>query len=270
MMWDTIALHMPGKRMSKAVPMAADYFNDIERGEGFLNPSSKELRGIHQTLRADPLRVAIADEDRLFVEGVSSLLDGWDEFKLVGKAYTLENAFSLVIRLSPPVILMGAAMNGVPCAETVSKICEKSPQTRVMILASAGESGLVLDALRAGARGFGSREELTSDRLRALVWALACGDIAFSGSLGTQLQGALLGEGGAASRYLQDERYISSLDEREKSILALLEEGCSNSEISTRLYLSEPTVKKAIGSILRKLHVHNRTQAAVMFAKYNR
>ena len=155
-MWDTIALHMPGKRTLKTVPMAADYFNDIERGEGFLDPSSKELRGIHQTLRADPLRVVIADEDRLFVEGVSSLLDGWDEFKLVGKAYTLEDAFSLVIRLNPPVILMGAAMNGVPCAETVSKICEKSPQTRVMILASAGESGLVLDALRSGARGFGS------------------------------------------------------------------------------------------------------------------
>ena len=171
------------QRTSKTVPMAADYFNDIERGEGFLDPSSKELRGIHQTLRADPLRVVIADEDRLFVEGVSSLLDGWDEFKLVGKAYTLEDAFSLVIRLNPPVILMGAAMNGVPCAETVSKICEKNPQTRVMILASSGESGLVLDALRAGARGFGSREELTSDRLRALVWALACGDIAFPGLL---------------------------------------------------------------------------------------
>jgi DNA-binding NarL/FixJ family response regulator len=138
-----------------------------------------------------------------------------------------------------------------------------------MILASMGESGFVLDALRAGARGFGSRDELTSDRLRSLVWALACGDIAFSGSLGTQLQGALMGKGGKMAGYLESETCIAALDDRERTILALLEEGLSNAEISNRLYLSEPTVKKAIGSILRKLRVNNRVQAAVMYAKYS-
>ena len=165
--------------------------------------------------------------------------------------------------------MMGATMRDIPCADVVGKICAQCPDTRVMILASTGESGYVLDALRAGARGFGSRDELTSDRLRSLVWALACGDIAFSGSLGTQLQGALMGSDSKMSGYLESESYIASLDERERTILALLEEGLSNAEISNRLYLSEPTVKKAIGSILRKLHVGNRVQAAVMYAKYS-
>ena len=250
--------------------MAAEFKNDASRGGGFLDPSSKELRGIHRTLRAEPLRVALADDDRLFVEGVASLLEGWEEFNLVGKAYTLEDSLMLTLRVNPSVLMMGATMHGQPCATTVREVCEKSPGTRVMILASMGESGFVLDALRAGARGFGSRDELTGDRLRSLVWALACGDIAFSGSLGTQLQGALMDGAGKMSRYLENEGYIASLDERERTILALLEEGLSNAQISDRLYLSEPTVKKAIGSILNKLHVNNRVQAAVMYAKYNK
>jgi DNA-binding NarL/FixJ family response regulator len=249
--------------------MASEFKNDEERGNDFLDPSSKELRGIHRTLRAEPLRVVLADEDRLFVEGVASLLSGWEEFKLVGRAYTLEDALMLTLRLEPSVVMMGATMHGVPCADVVRKICDDNPNTRVMILASMGESGFVLDALRAGARGFGSRDELTSDRLRSLVWALACGDIAFSGSLGTQLQGALMGKDGKVSGYLESEAYIAALDDRERTILALLEEGLSNAEISNRLYLSEPTVKKAIGSILRKLHVNNLVQAAVMYAKYS-
>ena len=249
--------------------MAAEFKNDEERGNDYLDPGSNELRDIHRTLRAEPLRVMLADDDRLFVEGVASLLSGWEEFKLVGRAYTLEDAVMLAFRLNPSVIMMGATMHGVPCADVVAKICEQNPNTRVMILASMGESGFVLDALRAGARGFGSRDELTSDRLRSLVWALACGDIAFSGSLGTQLQGALMGKDGRVSDYLENETYIAALGERERTILALLEEGLSNAEISNRLYLSEPTVKKAIGSILRKLHVNNRVQAAVMYAKYN-
>jgi len=249
--------------------MVAEFKNDDERGSGFLDPSSKELRGIHRTLRAEPLRVVLADDDRLFVEGVASLLSGWEEFRLVGRAYTLEDALMLTLRLDPSVVMMGATMHGVPCADVVRRICDDSPNTRVMILASMGESGFVLDALRAGARGFGSRDELTSDRLRSLVWALACGDIAFSGSLGTQLQGALMGKDGKVSGYLESEAYIAALDDRERTILALLEEGLSNAEISSRLYLSEPTVKKAIGSILRKLHVNNRVQAAVMYARYN-
>lgn len=255
--------------LSKVIPLPMDFFNDGESDKGLLDPNSPKLRGIHRSLRADPLKVVIADEDKLLVDGLSSLLATWEEFELVGVAFTYEDACALVRRVQPPVVLMGASIQGVPCADTVARICSAYPQTRVMILASMGESGLVLDGLRAGARGFGSREEISGNRLRSLVWALACGDIAFSGSLGTQLQGALLGDGGLSEDYLKNERYIASLDERERSILALLEEGCTNSEISSRLYLSEPTVKKTIGSILRKLHVENRTQAAVLYAKCN-
>ena len=244
--------------------------NDDVRGASYLDPSSEELREIHRAVRAEPLRVVLADDDKLFVEGVASLLAGWDEFKVVGRAYSLRDALQLCLQVDPSVILMGAAMQGEGCAETVREICEQNPHTRVMVLASRGQSGFVLDALRAGARGYGSRDELTGDRLRSLVWALACGDIAFSGDLGTQLQSALLKNDMDSLAGMDEEGYFSTLDDRERTILALLEEGMSNAEISQRLYLSEPTVKKAIGSILQKLHVNNRVQAAVMAAKHKR
>ena len=96
---------------------------------------------------------------------------------------------------------------------------------------------------------------------------MGCGDIAFSGSLGTALQGALIS--GAAKEGCESisSDYFESLDDRERTVLAALEEGLSNAEISRRLYLSEPTVKKCIGSIIQKLHVNNRVQAAVYSAK---
>lgn len=250
-----------------------DFMNDKVRGAGYLDASSKELHDIHTSMRGssivgtEPLKVVIADDDCIFVEGVAALLNEWDEFSLVEKAMTLEEALAQCAEKNPAVVMMGATFRGVGCADTVRQIIEANPEIRIMIVASMGESGFVLDALRAGARGFGSRDDISSAELRALFWGVGCGDIAFSGSLGTALQGALIS--GAAKEGCESipSDYFESLDDRERTVLAALEEGLSNAEISRRLYLSEPTVKKCISSIIQKLHVNNRVQAAVYSAK---
>lgn len=250
-----------------------DFMNDKVRGAGYLDASSKELHDIHTSMRGssivgtEPLKVVIADDDCIFVEGVAALLNEWDEFSLVGKAMTLEEALAQCVEKNPAVVMMGATFRGVGCADAVRHIIEANPEIRIMIVASMGESGFVLDALRAGARGFGSRDDISSAELRALFWGVGCDDIAFSGSLGTALQGALIS--GAAKEGCESipSDYFESLDDRERTVLAALEEGLSNAEISRRLYLSEPTVKKCIGSIIQKLHVNNRVQAAVYSAK---
>ena len=216
---------------------------------------------------SDPLRAVVADDDSIFVEGIAALVHEWDEFDLVGKATTLEGVRAQCREKKPAVVMMGATFHGSGSADTIRSILADDPNIRIMVVASMGESGFVLDALRAGASGFGSRDEMTADRLRSLFWALACGDIAFSGSLGTVLQGALMNDmAGKAADSVASERF-DSLDERERTVLAALEEGLSNAEISARLFLSEPTVKKCIGSIIQKLHVNNRVQAAVLSAK---
>lgn len=223
-----------------------DFMNDKVRGAGYLDASSKELHDIHTSMRGssivgtEPLKVVIADDDCIFVEGVAALLNEWDEFSLVGKAMTLEEALAQCVEKNPAVVMMGATFRGVGCADTVRHIIEANPEIRIMIVASMGESGFVLDALRAGARGFGSRDDISSAELRALFWGVGCGDIAFSGSLGTALQGALIS--GAAKEGCESiaSDYFESLDDRERTVLAALEEGLSNAEISRRLYLSEP------------------------------
>lgn len=251
----------------------ADFRNDRGKGTDYLDASSKELYDIHMALRdelslnASPLKTVIADEDCILLEGVAALVREWDEFTLVGKASTLEDAWRQCLEKNPAVVMMGTSFQGVGCAKTIKAIVEANPNIRIMVLASTGESGFVLDALRAGARGFGSRDEISSDKLRSLLWALACGDIAFSGSLGTVLQGALLKGSTEEKSESVSSDYFNSLDERERAVLAALEEGLSNAEISKRLFLSEPTVKKCIGSIIQKLHVNNRVQAAVFSAK---
>lgn len=252
------------------------YKNDSVHGPGYLDPASKDLLDVHMSMReepdsgADPIRVVIADQDHIFIEGVASLLKEWEEFELVGKAFSLEEAFELCSREKPAFIMMGATFRGESCAPTVKRLCDADSQLRVMVVASMGESGFVLDALRAGARGFGSRDEMSADSLRSLLWAQACGDIAFSGSLGTVLQGALLNGRPTDASDSAESSYFDSLDDRETKVLALLEEGLSNEEISQRLFLSVPTVKKAINGIIQKLHVNNRVQAAVVSARRNR
>lgn len=240
------------------------YKNDSVHGPGYLDPASKDLLDVHMSMReepdlgADPIRVVIADQDHIFIEGVASLLKEWEEFELVGKAFSLEEAFELCSREKPAFIMMGVTFKGESCAPTVKRLCDADSQLRVMVVASMGESG------------FGSRDEMSADRLRSLLWAQACGDIAFSGSLGTVLQGALLNGGSTDASDSVESSYFDSLDDRETKVLALLEEGLSNEEISQRLFLSVPTVKKAINGIIQKLHVNNRVQAAVVSARHNR
>ena len=237
-------------------------------GAAYLNPSSEVLHDVHMDLRSEPFRVVIADGDYIFIEGITALIREWGEFKIVGKAHTLEDTYTTCTKANPEAVMMAATFKGVGCAPTVKRLLEFNPELRVFVLASMGESGHVLDALRAGASGFGSRDEMSSSRLRSLLWAQACGDIAFSGSLGTILQGALLGGSHVTEAESATATGIETLSNRENRVLALLEEGLSNTEISKRLFLSEPTVKKVIGSIIHKLHVSNRTQAAVLSAKH--
>ena len=215
--------------------VVADFKNDGTKGSSYLDASSKELYDIHMALRddpsvgSDPLRAVVADDDSIFVEGIAALVHEWDEFDLVGKATTLEGVRAQCREKKPAVVMMGATFHGSGSADTIRSILADDPNIRIMVVASMGESGFVLDALRAGASGFGSRDEMTADSV-------------------------------ASERF-------DSLDERERTVLAALEEGLSNAEISARLFLSEPTVKKCIGSIIQKLHVNNRVQAAVLSAK---
>ena len=127
----------------------------------------------------------------------------------------------------------------------------------------------VLDALRAGAMGYGVRNELSVDRLRGTIWGMVCGEVVFDGSIRTHLQEALRSSDGQEPAFSDaDPGLMKLLTQREREILCLLMDGLSNQEVATRLFISEPTVKKNVSRIIDKLQVQNRVQAAVYAARH--
>ncbi|HWQ76630.1 MAG TPA: response regulator transcription factor [Syntrophomonas sp.] len=230
-----------------------------------LDLKSPVLMDLRHRIVSTPIRVMIADEDKLFTEGIVALIDQWHEFQLIARATNPDEVLKFIIEYDPTIILMGVRMQGVKCSETIRAITANDLETRVIVIASRTDAADVLDALRAGAMGYGVREELSADRLRGVLWGVAAGEVVLAGSVGTRLQEELVKP--ADARALED-GFFSSLTKREREVLALLVEGMSNAEISHQLYLSEPTIKKIISQVTNKLQVTNRVQAAVLATRH--
>lgn len=134
-----------------------------------LNPDADSLRNIHSSVNSETVRIAVVDEDRLFVEGICALLNQWDEFDVVGKGYSAEDALTLCSRTTPSVLLLGVCFGGEIAVDTVKRIVDQFPGTNIFILASSNEADEATACVLAGANGFGEREKLLANRLRSLV-----------------------------------------------------------------------------------------------------
>ena len=243
--------------------------SDIESGSpkrSKISPDSPTLQNVHFSLRDEIIDVVIADEDTLFVEGLAALVNQWEEFEVSGKALTFAGAVKLCQENQPRIAMLAVRINGEHVASVISSIAEVSPNTNVIVLASKRQADYVIDALRAGAWGYGAREEVSPNRIRSLIWGVACEDIAFSGSIREALMNAL--NASAPSVEQQELDRMDKLTERERRILIYLARGWSNAEIADQLYLSQPTVTKEISNIIEKLQVTNRVQAAVAAVRH--
>lgn len=242
--------------------------------ETSLNQHSDTLEGLRHRAyrdrsRDDRVGIMICDKDRLFVEGIAALIEQWDEFDLLAKIYSYDEALAAAKEHLPAVVLLGARVGDTPCAPVIRDILASDPGVCVMVLASSGDSREVLDALRAGAMGYGVRNELSVDRLRGTIWGMVCGEVVFDGSIRTHLQEALRSSDGQEPASSDaDSGLMKLLTQREREILCLLMDGLSNQEVATRLFISEPTVKKNVSRIIDKLQVQNRVQAAAYAARH--
>lgn len=126
-------------------------------------------RAYREQSREDTVGIMICDKDRLFVEGIAALIGQWDEFELLAKIYSYDDALAAAKEHLPAVVLLGARVGDTPCAPVIRDILASDPGVCIMVLASSGDSREVLDALRAGAMGYGVRNELSVDRLRGTI-----------------------------------------------------------------------------------------------------
>jgi NarL family two-component system response regulator LiaR len=217
---------------------------DTERGLDRVTPLRSEHRG-------KPIRTLIADDHEVVRRGLCAFLDLDAGLEVVGEASTGIEAVRLAHRLHPDVVLMDVVMPELDGIAATQIIRRELPDIQVVVLTSVLEDSAVIGAVRAGAIGYLLKDIRAADLPQAIKSAVA-GQV----QLSPQAAARLMHEIVAPER-------LEALSERETDVLQLLARGLANKEIARHLSISEKTVKTHVSSILVKLGVRSRTQAAL-------
>lgn len=204
----------------------------------------------------ESITIFIVDDHAVVRQGIRTLLGMHPDLQVVGEAESAETALRLIAQLLPNVVLMDLLLPGMNGVEATRQIKRISPSTQVVVLTSYAEDEHIFPALRAGAISY----ILKDIRPRALAE-----------SLRKAVRGKSVLHSQVASRMIQEVREtkckvppaFAELTPRELEVLHLLADGSSNAVIAEHLMLSDKTVRGYISNILSKLHVTDRTQAAV-------
>lgn len=204
----------------------------------------------------EPITVLIVDDHAVVRHGIRALLEAEGDFTVVGEVASGGEAVLLAADLAPDVVLMDLLMPEMDGVEATRLLKQRSPRSQVIVLTSYHEDEHIFPAIRAGAlsyllKGVGL-EELTEAVRKA-----ARGEATLHPNVAARLVQELKG----ASQ--ETARLYTTLSEREREVLRLIAEGLSNAQIAGRLVISERTVKSHVNNILGKLHLVDRTQAAI-------
>jgi len=207
------------------------------------------------------VRLLIADDQELVRTGLRTILQGVEDFEVVGEAADGLSAISQTARLRPDLVLMDIRMPHLDGVEATARIRASEPAPRVILLTTFDLDQYVYAGLRAGASGFLLKDTLAAE-LVAAIRAVLAGDAVIAPSATRRLierflEAAPPDPAGQAAA-------LAPLTTREREVLTLLGRGLSNAEIAHRLYLSEATVKTHVGRVLGKLGLRDRIQAVVL------
>lgn len=194
------------------------------------------------------ITVLVVDDHPLFRTGLTGLLATVPDVSVVGEAGDGDTAVSRTLELRPDVVLMDLNLPRTPGLEATRRILAAAPDTAVLVLTMVADDSSVVAALRVGARGY-VLKEAGQDEVLAAIRTVASG-------------GAVFGPG-VAARLLERGTAGRDLTPRESEVVALVARGSSNAEIARELGLSLKTVQNHVSSVLAKLQVRDRTQAAL-------
>ncbi len=214
--------------------------------------------GAPQFHDAAPIRVLLADDHDILREGLKALLTMHGEAIIVGEAYTGREAVELAEQLKPDVVLLDLSMPELDGLEACRRIRARVPQVQVLVLTMHEREEYLRQALEAGAAGYIVKRTAAAE-LRLAVRAVARGDTFLSPSMARALvQNYLaLREEGAPADGSADP--YESLSSREREVLKLVAEGCTNQEIAERLVLSVKTVQAHRARLMEKLGLRDVT-----------
>lgn len=197
------------------------------------------------------IHILLVDDHAVVRQGLKMFLELDSDLKIVGEAENGEQALHMAAKLHPDVVLMDLLMPVMDGISAIKALREQFPDTEVIALTSVLEDASVMGAMRAGAMGY-LLKDTKADELCRAIKAAAAGQVQLSPQVAARLM-----------REVQAPQSPEKLTERETDVLRLLALGRANKEIALELFIGEKTVKTHVSSILAKLGVPSRTQAAL-------
>ena len=208
-----------------------------------------------------PLRLVVVDDHEVVRQGLVSLLDRRSGFEVVAQAGSVAEAISVAARHEPDLVVMDVRLPDGSGIEACREIRAARPETRVVMLTSFPDEEAVLSAIIAGASGYLLKQIRGRDLVTALE-SVGRGDSLLDPAVTEKVLDRVRR---AASGSATDE--LADLTVQERKILMLVADGKTNKEIAAEVFLSDKTVKNYVSSILSKLNLQRRTQAATFVAK---
>jgi DNA-binding NarL/FixJ family response regulator len=209
------------------------------------------------------LRILIVDDHEVVRLGLRSLLERFPDFEVVADVGSAEDGVRQALAHHPDVVLMDIRLPGESGIEACEKITGLLPDTKVIMLTSYAQDEMLFAAIRAGATGYVLKQVGSEDLVKA-IRAAARGEAALDPALTqrvfTEVREAIRNKDASA---------FSSLTEQEVRVLSLVAEGKTNREIARRLFLGEGTVRNYVSSLLSKLQLSNRAEAAAFAVEHN-
>lgn len=203
---------------------------------------------------ASVVKVVVADDHPIVIEGLTSLLGAMEGVDLVGTAANGLDAVALVERCRPDVVIMDLRMPGIDGVGATSRILDRTPQCAVLVLTMYDDDELLACALKAGARGFLLKGAGRAD-IETAIHSVSSGGAVFGSGVADQVLARLTLRPGVDP--------FPELSSREKEVLELLAQGCGNQQLARRLFISPKTVRNHVANILSKLGLPDRSQAIV-------
>ena len=205
----------------------------------------------------EPITILIVDDHKVVRQGVRAFLETQSDLSVLGEADSGEEAVRLAGQHVPDVILMDLVMPGsIDGVEATRQVKNTTPRTQVVVLTSYHEDEHIFPAIRAGALSY-VLKDIGPEELADVVRKAAQGEAVLHPRVAARLIQEVQGKRGVALNP------FTELSDREMEVLRLIAAGSSNAEIAEKLVISEKTVKGHVSNILSKLHLVDRTQAAV-------